>query len=143
MGDAQKAEFDKNIRMFGAPVGPRMPLLNSAEVAQTWDSLAQALMKSDLSRNLRELAILTVARTWKADFEWYVHVNEALRHGIAPAIAESIRLGQAPDFANELERIVYCYATELQTNRRVCDETYDAAWKLLVGSPGTELEFAL
>jgi 4-carboxymuconolactone decarboxylase len=125
-----REEYENSIRNFGAPVGPRLPLLRSPEVTAAWDSLAKALAKSEVPRRLRELVIITVGATWKADFEWYIHSQEARRYGLSPQLVEEIRLGREPRFDKEDERILYAYSMELQRSHRVSDQTYDAARKL-------------
>jgi 4-carboxymuconolactone decarboxylase len=131
MTEDQKALYDKESGTFSGPIGPRMPLINSAEVERAWDQLSAALAKSALPRNLRELAILTVAVTWRSEFEWYVHSPAAVRFGIDPSIVEAMRKGQEPAFTADDQRIVYRYATELQRTHQVSDDAYAAAWKLL------------
>lgn len=131
MDSAEKEEYERSIRSFGAPVGPRMPLLNSPDVHQAWQGMQVALSKSALPRKLREVAILAVAREWQSEFEWYMHAEQARQQGVSAAAVEAIRVGNKPLFTGEDERIVYAYANELMTAHRVSDETYRAAWKLL------------
>lgn len=131
MKSAEKEEYERSLRSFGAPVGPRMPLLNSPDVHQAWHGMQVALSKSALPRKLRELAILAVAGEWQSEYEWYAHAEQARQQGISAAAVEAIRVGNKPSFTGEDERIVYAYAHELMTAHRVSDETYRAAWKLL------------
>lgn len=131
MNEEQRREYDNTLRTFGGPVGPRMPLINSPEVAQAWQGMQAALTKSALPRKLREVAILAVARVWKSEFEWYVHAKEAVRFGVDPAAVEAIRVGKEPSFATADEQIVYRYSSELLVSHHVTDATYQAAWRLL------------
>lgn len=131
MNSAQKEEYERSVRGFGGPAGPRMPLLNSPDVLQAWQGMQVALSKSALPRKLREVAILAVAREWQSEFEWYAHAEEARRQGISAAAVEAIRVGNKPSFTSEDESVVYAYANELMTVHRVSDDTYRAAWKLL------------
>lgn len=131
MSEEQKKQYDVNLRVFGGPAGPRMPLLNSMEVAEAWQGMQNALTKSALPERLREVAIVTVAKIWKSEFEWYVHSKNAARDGVAPAAIEAIRIGKEPKFTAEDETVVYRYSHELVANHQVSDATYNAAWKLL------------
>lgn len=131
MNELQRQQYESSVRGFGGPVGPRMPLINSPEVAEAWQGMQTALIKSPLSRKLREVAILAVGAAWKSEFEWYVHAEEAVRFGISPAAVEAIHAGKEPKFTTEEESIVYRYAHELVTTHQVSDAAYNAAWKLL------------
>lgn len=131
MNEVQREEYERSLKTFGGPVGPRMPLLNSPDVLEAWSQMQGALMKSTLPRKLREVAILVVGSHWKSEFEWHIHAEEARRHGVAPAAVEAIRVGKQPEFATAEEQIVYRYAHELVTAHQVSDSAYDAAWKLL------------
>jgi 4-carboxymuconolactone decarboxylase len=131
MNEEQKRQYEAGVRGFGGPAGPRMPLINSPEVAKAWQGTQDALAKSALPAKLREVAILAVAGVWKAEFEWYAHAKTAARQGIAPAAIEAIRVGKEPTFGSDAERIVYRYSHELVANHFVSDASYNAAWKLL------------
>lgn len=86
---------------------------------------------SSLPARLSELAILSTARHWSAEFEWLHHKQPALDAGLDPQIVESIRLGQTPEFINKDEKAVYEFSQELQNNRKVSDATYNKAVELL------------
>ena len=131
MSEAQLAEYERSTKAFGAPLGPRIPLLNSPDVLTAWSEMQNALTKSALPHKLREVAILAVARTWKSEFLWYVHAEEARKDGISPAAVEAIRGGKKPVFTTPDEDVVYRYAHELSTTHQVSDSAYNAAWKLL------------
>ncbi len=99
-------------------------------------SRAQALGRycrydSSLPPRLSELAILTTARHWSAEFEWLHHKQPALDAGIDPDIVEAIRQGLTPAFSNDDEQAVYNFSLELQINRVVSDSTYKKAVELL------------
>jgi 4-carboxymuconolactone decarboxylase len=49
-----------------------------------------------VDQRLFELVVLTTARTWDAQFEWYAHEAPALKAGLPKAVVEAIRLGQTP-----------------------------------------------
>jgi len=99
-------------------------------------SRAQALGRycrydSSLPPRLSELAILTTARHWSAEFEWLHHKQPALDSGLDPQIIESIRQGIKPVFAKEDEHAVYDFSLELQNNRAVSDATYNRCVELI------------
>lgn len=126
-----RAVFDAAIRTFGAPLGPRIPLLHSPDLAVAWSKMGLALRKSALKPALRELAILVVGQHWRADFEWYAHAPKAVAAGVTEAQLEDILHGRTPDFDDEEKRLVYAYCRELVLSRQVCNATYDATKHLL------------
>lgn len=91
--------------------------------------------EATLPGRLRELGIITVARHWRAEFEWFAHAPIAAREGVSQAVIDAIERGGTPDFDREDEALVHRFASELMTGGRVPDETYRAA-EALLGMPG-------
>ncbi|WP_054107216.1 carboxymuconolactone decarboxylase family protein [Novosphingobium sp. AAP83] len=133
MSPEQRAVYDQAVNFFGAPIGPRIALMITPEVATRWSDLLTALEKSTLSRRLWELTILFVAREWDSQFEWWAHEAPALRQGLSHEVVEALRRGERPAFENADEAAVYQYLTELMHDHRVTDPTYDAL-KAHIGS---------
>ena len=79
---------------------------------------------TSLPQRLSELAIITTGAFWQAGFEWAVHGPIALKAGIDPEAAETIRTGGTPRFEKEDEAAVHAFSSELWRNRKVSDETY-------------------
>lgn len=131
LAPAGRAVFDAAIRTFGAPLGPRIPLLHSPDLAVAWSQMGLALRKSPLKPALRELAILVVGQHWRADFEWYAHAPKAAAAGVTEAQLDDIINGRTPDFDDEEKRLVVAYCRELVLSRQVTDATYDATKQLL------------
>jgi 4-carboxymuconolactone decarboxylase len=52
--------------------------------------------KTALPQPLAELAILTTAREWYVQFEWFAHYPIALKAGLSPALIADLRLGKRP-----------------------------------------------
>ena len=123
--------FDAAVRTFGAPLGPRIPLLHSPELAIAWSQMGYALKKSALKPASRELAILVVGQHWRADFEWFAHAPKAAAAGVTADQLEVIKSGGTPDFDNEEMRLVFAYCRELVLSKQVSDAIYDATKSLL------------
>ena len=85
---------------------------------------------------LSELAILTTARIWDADFEWQAHVPPALAAGLDPAIIDALAADIPPIFAAEDEALVYEFSRELNIKRGVSDALY-ARSVFILGAGGT------
>ncbi len=128
---AQKAIFDAQVRAFGGPLGPRIPLMHSPELVVAWHQMGVALKNSALKPVFRELAILVVGQYWRASFEWYAHAPIAAREGITQEQLDDLKMGKTPDFANPELQLVYSYCRELVLSRKVCDTTYDRTKQLL------------
>lgn len=122
----QKAMYDNTVRVLGAPVGPRMVLLNHEPLAEKWAALADVIKGASFSVRVRELVVLIVARHWRADFEWYAHERLARSAGLPDDVIEAIKKGRLPQFADPLDAAVYAYCTAIQERHAVSDEDYDA-----------------
>lgn len=77
-----------------------------------------------LPGNIRELAIITVGRHWKAEFEWFAHAPIAIREGVSEDIVEAIKAGETPEFADPDEAAVHGFVRALLETGRTDDETY-------------------
>src|SRR3546814_14223522 len=84
-----------------------------------------------LFRSLSELAILTMAALWRAEFEWWAHYPIAIKAGISPSVAESIRRAERPEFSRPEEAVVYEFVQTLVQDRRVPDALYEHALHVL------------
>ena len=108
-----------------------MALLHNAELADRIQSLGALLRyQTSLAPRLSELAILAVARHWSCQYEWHWHAAEAAKAGLPDAVIEAIRQRRPPPLEAPDEIAVYDFSCELQANRAVSDETYDAALAL-------------
>jgi 4-carboxymuconolactone decarboxylase len=88
-----------------------------------------------LPGNIRELAIITVGRHWKAEFEWFAHAPIAIREGVSEDIVEVIKDGETPEFADPDEAAVHGFVRALLETGRTDDETY-ADMKARFGEDG-------
>src|SRR5215475_423610 len=108
--------------------GPFPALLRSPELADRVRRLGDYVrFESALPAQLRELAILLVARFWSAHYEWHAHRQAALKAGMSPDIPEAIAQGRRPASLSEEENVIYDFFTQLLTNKDVADDTYQAA----------------
>ncbi len=140
-GDARRnaARKSKVTAGNGALGGPFNALLYAPQVGEAVQQLGAALrFDSSLPGHLREMAILMVAKRWRANYEWYAHALIAAREGLDEALIEAIKAGDAPEAADEAgedAKIVGCFVTELTGTRRVSEATY-AQTKALLGEQG-------
>jgi 4-carboxymuconolactone decarboxylase len=87
--------------------------------------------KTTLPPRLLELTVLTTARNWTAQYEWSVHEKHAAAAGLDPDVIEDLRRGRAPSFEHDDEAVVYTVVKEIDTTKRLSDDTYARAVELL------------
>jgi 4-carboxymuconolactone decarboxylase len=118
-------------RTGGNARGPFALWLRDPELARRADAFGSYVRSStSVPRRLSELAILTVARHWTAQYEWFAHARYVEKVGLDPAIAEAIRTRKTPDIAKDDEKAVYALTMELCEDRTITDETYARALDL-------------
>ena len=132
----QKEVFDKiTAGPRGGVRGPFAQLLHLPGVADHVQAMGIHLrFNGVLPGHLRELAILTTARFWKAEYEWNSHAPIANKEGLDPAVIDAIAEGKTPDFADNDEKTVHALITELHRDHKVSDASYAEAIRAL----GTE-----
>ena len=112
--------------------GPYNFLLRSPVLADRVLKLADYLrFNTSVPRRLNEMAILIQARLWTAQYEWWAHHPLALKAGLAPAIAEALKVGRRPVGMQPDEAAVYDFCVELSKRQAVSDATFARARTLL------------
>lgn len=129
MTPAQRRVYDT---IAGGPrKGVRGPLavwLHRPELAQHAQALGRyCRYETVLPPRLSELAILTLARLWGSEYEWYAHRPIALEAGVSPEIVEAIRTRTQPGFVRPDEAVVHTFLMELHRERKVSDALYAEA----------------
>jgi 4-carboxymuconolactone decarboxylase len=116
----------------GGLIGPFNAFVHAPGVGRRLSALGGTLrFKTSIERRLSELAIITVAARWKAEFEWFAHSRMAVEHGVSEAVVAAIGQGEDPPFEADDERAIYAVARQLTTTGQLDQVTYDAAWRLL------------
>ena len=116
----------------GGVRGPYFALLHSPALCEGFEAVGRFLRyECAVPSRLRELAILVVARRWKASYEWFAHAPIAAKEGIAPGIIEAIRTQGTPVFTNQDEQTIYEFVRELMHTGFVDDARFAAAQALL------------
>ena len=112
----------------GKLVGPFVPLLRSPALMARVQKVGEFLrFESSLPENVKELAILVVARLWGQGFEWSFHLPLALKAGVSRAAAEAIAEGRPPEGLSPIEQAAYDLLSELNADKAVGDETWRRA----------------
>jgi 4-carboxymuconolactone decarboxylase len=106
-------------------------LLHSPQAASHLTSMgAQLRFKSALPDDLKELAIIAVAREWNSDIEWTAHAALAAKAGVSADTIEAIRTRTSVGSLGEKERIVVRFVHQLLREKHLSDENFAAAQKL-------------
>jgi 4-carboxymuconolactone decarboxylase len=90
---------------------------------------------ADLPGKLRELVVLTTSAALGARVEFDFHVPFAQNEGLPDAVIEAIAAGEAPAFADPVERIVYEANLQLLRTATLTERTR-AEVVGLIGYPG-------
>ena len=108
--------------------GPGGLRLHSPDLAVRTDPVNRYLRwETDLSGEVREIAILVTARAHDSQFEWAQHEPAALAEGVSPETVEVIRTGAPLDGLDETVAAAIALGRELFGARRVSPETYARA----------------
>ena len=108
--------------------GPFQLLIRAPEICEYAAKLGEHLRWStSLAARLSELAIITTARFWCAQYEWFAHAPLAEKAGVPAAAVEAIRRGETPSFEQPDEALVYRICTELFDTQRLSDEAFNKA----------------
>lgn len=121
-------------------VGPFGVWVRSPKIGTVVQNVgAVARFETDLSEDVKEVAICTVGAHFKAKFEFAAHKALALRAGVDEAILDAIHAGQVPAFADEKQRVAHAFARKLLDEKRIDGETYAAGKALFSESQLIEL----
>ncbi len=123
----------------GASTGIRGPFAMFLH-APAFGELAQRLgghcrYKTAVPPRLSEFAILVTARLWRTQYEWFAHVPQAERAGVAKDTIRDLHRGRVPKSAPKDERAIYDFVQELYKTRRVSDKNFKRV-RLLLGDAG-------
>jgi 4-carboxymuconolactone decarboxylase len=127
----------------GASTGIRGPFAVFLH-APAFGELAQQLggycrFKTAVPARLSEFAILLTAKLWRAQYEWFAHVPQAERAGVAKETIRDLHRGRRPKSAPEDERAIYDFIQELYKTRRVSDRNFRRVRSILGDAATVEL----
>ncbi|WP_147319865.1 carboxymuconolactone decarboxylase family protein [Chitinophaga silvisoli] len=128
----------------GGLLGPFAPMLHFPQFGIPALSFLRTLdMNASLAKDVREVAILTVAAAYGAKFELYAHEIMAATFGLSPSAIATLAAGGRPNELDEQQAIAHDVAHALVTGRIVPDSTYKQA-VTMVGKEGAgELIFLI
>lgn len=129
MNPAQKRVHDQIVAgkrgRFG---GPFQLLIRAPEICGLASQLGEHLRwGTTLPDRLSELAIITTARFWRAQYEWFAHAPLAQKAGVPASAVEAIRTGGTPSFTAPDEALVYRLCSEIFRTQRLSDASFAEA----------------
>src|SRR5437762_13953250 len=129
MNPAQKRVHDQIVAgkrgRFG---GPFQLLIRAPDICEHASKLGEHLRwGTSLPDRLSGLAIITTARFWRAQYEWYAHAPLAEKAGVPVVAIEMIRTGGTPVFTDKDEALVYRACNEIFRTQRLSDESFGQA----------------
>jgi 4-carboxymuconolactone decarboxylase len=105
--------------------GPFAVWLHAPEFGDIVQKLgAHCRYRTALPPRLSEFSILTMARLWRAQFEWFAHAPIAEKAGVKPDTIRGLQAGRKPRTMAKDEHAIYDFIAELHRTRRVSDKTY-------------------
>ena len=110
----------------GRVSGPFPILLRAPELADRFQHLGAYLrFESTLDRQLTELIVLTVARHWRAQYEFFAHAKFARDYGLSQQVIDAIAAGERPELPTAEHALLYDYTVEILETSRCNQTTYD------------------
>jgi 4-carboxymuconolactone decarboxylase len=110
----------------GDLTGPFSVVIHAPALVPRLMELGKTLRGSSVPERAVELIIITVGARWKAEFEWWMHVDRAREEGVAESVIEAIGAGRAPEFDNGADRIVHAITDQLLEAGQIDDSTFEA-----------------
>ena len=115
-------------RSRGQVQGPFAVMLQAPEVCErVAEMVNHFLQETRVPLTLKEIAIITIARQYTAQYEWFVHERRAKELGVDDAVIDAIRHRRRPEFNDAKEALVYDMTLEMVEQRRLGDNLYASA----------------
>ena len=112
----------------GHLTGPFNAFVHAPEAGARLSALGAALrFGTSLGPRLTEIAIVTVAARWEAEFEWHEHARMARARGVPDAAVAAIGRGADPGFTDPADRAVHAAARQLARTGHLDADAYAAA----------------
>ncbi len=115
----------------GSLIGPFKVLLHAAELESRIHRVGEYLrFECSLPKEVIELVVLFTAARWKCHFEWAVHSEIGLKHGLANDTLDALHAGTRPSGMTEAQAAAWAVASEVHRSGECSDQTFDEASRL-------------
>jgi 4-carboxymuconolactone decarboxylase len=123
-------EYDEIVGVLGRVGGPFGVLMYSPGLAEmVCKTGAHIRLKSELTMEEREWAILSVCREKDAAYEWASHVDTARKAGMSEDAIQVMKTGGDTSGLKEVERDAIEYTRQLLRNNKVNQDLFDRMLK--------------
>ena len=122
--------FDEETAASGGVVdsGPGSVMIYSPEMRRRANHFVGYFRQvTDLPHKLQELAMLLTARHMDCQYIWYAHAARGREQGLSDELVDALRDRKPLPDMPEDEAALVAYATEMFTNHRVSEETFQRA----------------
>lgn len=127
MNDEQRAVIAAS-KADGKPHGgPFWAYIRNPKLMQSIQNTGACIADSTLSAREQQIATLTVARFWGAQYPWAVQCRNGLKVGLTQGEIDAINARGALPIADKRELLVQGIANELLADKGLSDATYAAA----------------
>jgi 4-carboxymuconolactone decarboxylase len=117
-----RAVYDRILGERGYIPGPYFFWLAAPGYTDRMEPIEKYLRyEVSFEEHIVEVAVLVVARHWRARYVWTSHAPAAVKAGVDPAIVEAILAGTAPPFAKDDEEICHAFVAGLLAGKGVDD----------------------
>lgn len=128
LDDERRAVAEEVIGNRGRLPTPYRVWLSSPELARRLHPLGQFLAgQTSLSKQEAEIAILTAARHWGADYVLAVHAREAREAGLGEEVVAAITAGRTAEPTDRRQRALADMMTALAGDGPLPEPVFDAA----------------
>lgn len=116
----------------GGVRGPFLALMHHPKLAMRVQAVGEHLRYSaSIDQSLIELVILTTARRWNCQYEWFAHSRIAYTStDLTEDVIESIRAGRRPETATQEQKLAYDMAVSLHANGVLPDDMFAACQRM-------------
>jgi 4-carboxymuconolactone decarboxylase len=121
---------------ISGPLGVMMVSPELGDLAQKAIAYARFAGREGFSPKLNELAILVVAKHWSAEYVWNAHHSAAVRLGLPAEVVEAIRVDKRPTGMEKDVEVVYDFANEFISKRKLTDAAVNSAKQVLGSDRG-------
>jgi 4-carboxymuconolactone decarboxylase len=116
------------VRDDGTLTGPFDPWMRSPSLGDLFERVGLTLRTEvEISADVREIAILVVARAWGQEFEWAVHSMLGLEAGLSKSDVASVEKGEPPTGARPAVIAAYRTAHDLVQLREISPAVLESA----------------
>lgn len=126
--DAEQARvYDAAKDSGGVVGGPYYAYIRLPKLFEASQNLRTCLFSGPLSGRERQIANLTIARHWNAQYPWCAQVRGALTVGLEEQVVHAINAREVPELGDARERTCFTVTRELLANQVLSNDTYAAA----------------